>query len=188
MDLDEISLIIDIAEEKMDGAISHLQDVLTKLRTGKASPDILKGIMVTYYGAPTPLHQVANISTGDARTLLIQPWEKKTLGAIEKGLFEAQLGMTPQNDGQVIRLVIPPVTEESRKLLAKKARHSGEESKVGVRAARQKAMDELKKAVKAGFSEDLGKKEEAKVDALTKSYIDKVERYVDAKEREIMTV
>ena len=188
MDLEEISLIAEIAEEKMEGAVSHLHDDLTKLRTGKANVDILKGIMVSYYGAPTPIHQVANISTGDARTILIQPWEKKVLGAIEKGLFEAQLGMTPMNDGQIIRLVIPPVTEESRKLLAKKARLSGEDSKVGVRAARQKAMEEIKKAVKEGLSEDMGKNEEAKIDALTKTYNAKVDKIVDAKEREILTV
>ena len=188
MDLEEISLIIEIAEEKMAGAIEHLQHELVKLRTGKASTDILNGIMVPYYGAPTPIHQIANISTGDARTLIIQPWETKMLGVIEKGLFEAQLGMTPQNDGQIIRLIIPPVTEERRKDLAKKAKHSGEESKVGVRAARQKAMEELKKAVKAGLSEDIGKKEEAYVDNVTKSFIEKVDKIVEAKEREIMTV
>lgn len=188
MDLEEISLLIDIAEEKMDGAIDHLQNELTKLRTGKASTDILKGIMVPYYGAPTPIQQIANISTGDARTLIIQPWERNTLGAIEKGIFEAQLGMTPQNDGQVIRLVIPPVTEERRKDLVKKAKHSGEESKVGVRAARQKAMEEIKKAVKAGLAEDIGKKEEAKIDALTKTYSEKVDKIIEQKEREIMTV
>ncbi len=188
MDLEEISLIIDIAEEKMDGAVEHLQHELVKLRTGKASTDILKGIMVPYYGAPTSLHQVANVSTGDARTLLIQPWERNTLGAIEKALFEAQLGMTPQNDGQIIRLVIPPVTEERRRELAKKAKHSGEESKVGVRAARQKAIEEIKKAVKAGLSEDIGKKEEARIDALTKTHIERVDKIVDTKEKEIMTV
>ena len=110
------------------------------------------------------------------------------LGAIEKALFEAQLGMTPQNDGQIIRLVIPPVTEERRKDLVKKAKHSGEESKVGVRAARHKAMDEIKKAVKAGFSEDLGKKEEAKVDAITKHHIERIDKIVEIKEKEIMTV
>ncbi|MBL7813993.1 MAG: ribosome recycling factor [Saprospiraceae bacterium] len=188
MDLEEISLIIDIAEEKMDTAVEHLQNELTKLRTGKASTDLLKGIMVMYYGAPTPLHQVANVSTGDARTLLIQPWERNMLGAIEKALFEAQLGMTPQNDGQVIRLIIPPVTEERRRDLVKKAKHCGEESKVGVRAARHKALDELKKAVKAGLSEDIGKKEEAKVDNLTKSFIEKIDKIVEIKEKEIMTV
>jgi ribosome recycling factor len=188
MDLEEISLIIDIAEEKMDGAVDRLLHDLVKLRTGKASTDLLNGIMVQYYGAPTPIHQIANISTGDARTLLIQPWERNMLGAIEKGLFEAQLGMTPQNDGQIIRLIIPPVTEERRRDLAKKAKHSGEESKVGVRAARQKAMEELKKAVKAGLSEDVGKAEEAKVDVLTKRFIEKVDKIIENKEREIMTV
>ncbi len=188
MDLEEISLIIEIAEEKMTGAIEHLQHDLVKLRTGKASTDILNGIMVPYYGSPTPIHQIANISTGDARTLIIQPWEKNTLGAIEKGLFEAQLGMTPQNDGQIIRLIIPPVTEERRRDLVKKAKHSGEESKVGVRAARQKAMEELKKAVKAGLSEDIGKREEANVDTLTKTFIEKVDKIIETKEKEIMTV
>lgn len=188
MDLEEISRIISFAEEKMDGAVEHLQHELVKLRTGKASIDLLNGILVPYYGAPTHLHQVANVSTGDARTLLIQPWERNMLGAIEKALFEAELGMTPQNDGQIIRLVIPPVTEERRKDLVKKAKHSGEESKVGVRAARHKAMDEIKKAVKAGFPEDLGKKEEAKVEAITKHHIEKIDKILEVKEKEIMKV
>jgi ribosome recycling factor len=188
MDLEEINLIRDIAEESMDGAVDHLRNELLKIRTGKASTDILNGLMVSYYGSPTPLNQVANISTADARTILIQPWEKTMLGPIEKGIFEAQLGITPQNDGQVIRLNIPPLTEERRRDLAKKAKLMGEDSKVGVRSARQKAMEEIKKAVKAGLPEDFGKKEEEKIQQLTQRYNERVDKLIEAKEKDIMTV
>jgi ribosome recycling factor len=188
MDASEISLIMDIAEESMDGAIDHLHHELLRIRTGKASGDLVSNILVPYYGAPTPISQIANISTADARTILIQPWEKNMLSPIEKGIFEAALGITPQNDGQVIRLTIPPMTEERRREMAKKARQCGEESKVGIRAARQKAMDETRKAVKNGLSEDIGKKTEEDIQALTKRYNDKVEKIVDVKEKDIMTV
>jgi ribosome recycling factor len=188
MDLEEISLIIGIAEEKMQAAISHLQHELLSIRAGKASADILIGIMAPYYGTPTPIHQVANISNADARTLVIQPWEKNMLGPIEKAIFQAQLGITPQNDGQVIRLTIPPLTEERRREMVKKAKLMGEESRVGVRAGRQKAMEEFKKAIKNGLPEDIGKKKEVDVDALTKTYIDKIEKMLEVKEKEIMTV
>jgi ribosome recycling factor len=188
MDLEEISMILDIAEESMEHSITHLQHDLLKIRAGKANPDLLNGILVPYYGAPTALNQVANISTADARTLTVQPFEKKMLGAIEKAIFEAALGITPQNDGILIRLSIPPVTEERRREMVKKAKASGEDSKVGVRSARQKAIEEIRKAVKNGLSEDLGKRYEEDVQTLTKKYNDKIEKVLEQKEKEILTV
>jgi ribosome recycling factor len=141
MDLAEIDLIFEMAEDAMTHAMNHLQHELIKIRTGKANTDLISGMMVSYYGAPTPLSQVANISTADARTIVIQPWEKNMLGTIEKAIFEAALGITPQNDGQVIRLSIPPLTEERRRELVKKAKLIGEESKVGIRTARRDAKN-----------------------------------------------
>jgi len=188
MDLEEISLIIDVAEESMENAIAHLQHDLLKIRAGKANPDLVTGILVPYYGSPTPLSQVANVSTADSRTITVQPFEKKMLSAIEKAIFEAALGITPQNDGTLIRLSIPPVTEERRRELVKKAKASGEDSKVGIRSSRQKAIEEIRKAVKAGLSEDLGKTYEEEVQTLTKKFNDKIERVLEQKEKEILTV
>lgn len=188
MDSEEIQLILDMAEEQMDKAISHLQHELVKIRTGKASGDLVSGLKVMYYGAPTPLSQVANISTADARTIVIQPWEKNMLGAIEKSIFEAALGITPQNDGQIIRLSIPPLTEERRREMVKKAKAEGENAKVGVRSARRDAMEEIKKGVKNGLAEDIGKKKEDEIQSLTNRYIEQIEKILEVKEREILTV
>jgi ribosome recycling factor len=188
MDLAELDLVFEIAEESMKSALDHLSHELVRIRTGKANADLLNAIMVPYYGSPTPLKQVANVSTADARTIVIQPWEKNVLGTIEKALFEAQLGITPQNDGQIIRLSIPPLTEERRREFVKKAKHSGEECKIGIRNARREAMEDIRKAVKNGLSEDMGKEKEEEMQNLTKSYIDKVDRTVELKEKEIMTV
>jgi ribosome recycling factor len=188
MDLSELDLVFEIAEDGMKSAMEHLSHELVRIRTGKANADLLNAIMVPYYGSPTPLKQVANVSTADARTIVIQPWEKNVLGTIEKALFEAQLGITPQNDGQIIRLSIPPLTEERRREFVKKAKHSGEESKIGIRNARRDAMEEIKKAVKNGLSEDMGKQKEEEMQDLTKLYIEKIDRVVEQKEKEIMTV
>jgi ribosome recycling factor len=188
MDISEINLIYEMAEESMQNSIEHLQNELLKIRTGKASGDLVNGILVPYYGSPTKLSQIANISMADARTILIQPWEKNMLSPIEKAIFEAALGITPQNDGQIIRLAIPPLTEERRKELAKKAKHEGENSKVGVRSARRDAMEELKKAIKNGLSEDIGKKKEDDIQALTNRFIDKIDKLIEIKEKDIMTV
>lgn len=188
MDLSEINLIFEIAEDGMKHAIEHLQHELIKIRTGKASGDLVTNVLVPYYGSPTQLSKVANVSMADARTIVIQPWEKNMLGPIEKAIFEAALGITPQNDGQVIRLSVPPLTEERRKELAKKAKHVGEESKVGVRNARREAMDDLKKAIKNGLSEDIGKKKEEEMQTLTNKFIEKIDKLIEAKEKDIMTV
>ena len=188
MDASEINLIFEMAEDSMNHAIDHLQHELVRIRTGKANSDLMNGLMVPYYGSPTPLSQVANISTADARTIVIQPWEKNMLGAIEKAIFEAAMGITPQNDGIMIRLSIPPLTEERRREMVKKAKLAGEESKVGVRTARRDAMEELRKSIKNGLSEDIGKKKEEEMQQLTNRFTEKIDKMIENKEKDIMTV
>ncbi|MFM2268274.1 MAG: hypothetical protein RL757_1715 [Bacteroidota bacterium] len=184
----DIELMIEMAEDAMKYAIDHLAIELNKIKAGKATPAMVSGLMVMYYGTGTPLNQVASVSNADARTLVIQPWEKNMLSPIEKAIFEANMGMTPQNDGQVIRLMIPPLTEERRRDMVRKAKAVAEESKVGVRNARRDAMEAIKKEVKNGFPEDAGKKKEAEVQVLTDRYSKRIEEIAEAKEKEIMTV
>lgn len=186
--MEEINLMIDMTREAMDHSIEHLQKELSKVRTGKASPNMIADILVEYYGAPTPMSQVANIAAADARTLTIQPWEKSMLRHIENAIFEANIGVTPQNDGEIVRLSFPPLTEERRREMVKKAKQLGEDSKVGVRSARRDAMEEIKKAVKNGYPEDAGKGKEAMIQDLTNKYIDKIDALLVAKEKEIMSV
>jgi ribosome recycling factor len=185
---EEIDLLIDMAEEGMEHAINHLNLELQKISTGKANTSLISSLSVQYYGTPTPLSQIANVSIADARTIIVQPWEKTTLGTIEKAIFEANLGITPQNDGQIIRLMIPPLTEERRKDLVKKAKHIGEESKVGIRSARRDAMEAIKKAQKDGFSEDMAKDKETKVQQLTDRFIERTDKLTEAKEKDILTI
>ncbi|MBX2871641.1 MAG: ribosome recycling factor [Saprospiraceae bacterium] len=180
--------IMEMAKLDMDAAIEHLQNELVKVRTGKASASMLGGIVVSYYGTPTPLNQVSNISASDSRTLNIQPWEKNMLGPIEKAIFEANLGITPQNNGEMVILNIPPLTEERRKELVKKSKSLAEDSKVGVRQARRDAIDEIKKEVKNGFPEDAGKKKEEEVQELTNKYTAKIDNLIKAKEADIMKI
>jgi ribosome recycling factor len=149
---------------------------------------MLNGLMVEYYGSPTPLSQVANVSTPDARTIAIQPWEKKMLALIEKAIFEANLGITPMNDGEVVRLMIPPMSEERRVAMVKQAKQAGEESRVAIRAHRHKIMDFIKKQVKDGFPEDMGKRKEDEVQKTIEGYMAKIEKMLEAKEKDIMTV
>lgn len=175
-------------KKEMEKSIDHLRSELLKIRAGKASPAILNGIMVEYYGNPTPLSQVANIGTPDSRTISIQPWEKSMLGPIEKGIFEANLGLTPMNDGEFVRVVIPPLTEERRKDLVKHAKSLGEDAKVSLRSARHKMMDFIKKEVKDGYPEDAGKKREGEVEDMLKSFSKNIEAILDAKEKDILTV
>ncbi len=175
-------------ESSMKDAVDHLQYELSKVRTGKASPAMLNDLAVSYYGNMTPLNQVASISTADARTIVIQPWEKNMLGPIEKSIFEANLGVTPMNDGEVVRLSIPPLTEERRRDLAKQAKHFGEEAKISLRSTRHKALDTIKKAVKDGYPEDSGKRKEQEVDDMIKDYTKRIDHAVEAKEKDIMTV
>jgi len=184
----DIDQYLSKSKHYMDDAIEHLTKELIKIRTGKASTSMLGGIMVDYYGNATPLHQVANVSVADARTLSIQPWEKKMLSVIERSIFEANLGMTPQNDGEFIRINIPALTEERRKDLVKQTKVLAEEAKISLRNARHKMMDFIKQEVKNGYPEDIGKRKEALVDKIVHEYSDKIDQIIVAKEKDIMTV
>lgn len=186
--MEDVNKAMADAKAAMEKALEHLDHELLKLRTGKASTAILQDLMVEYYGNPTPLAQVANIQVSDSRTLAIQPWERNMVGPIERAIINANLGMTPANDGEVVRLMVPPLTEERRKELVKKAKAAGEESKVGVRTARHRALDHLKKAVKDGLPEDVGKRREAELQDLVNKFVEQVDKVVAVKEKEIMTV
>ena len=179
-----------LEEDKMlmEEAIEHLERELVKVRTGKASPAMLHGIMVSYYGVPTPINQTSSISTADSRTITIQPFDKSNLPNIEKAIFEANLGVTPQNDGQLIRINVPPLTTERRQQLAKVVKAEGEEAKISIRNARRDAMEHIRKEVKNGYPEDAGKRMEEKVQGWTDTLTKKVEDIVDHKEKEVMTM
>lgn len=185
---DQIEPVIEAAEASMKKAIAHLEVELSKIRAGKATPQIVDGIMVDYYGSAVPISQVGNISVMDARTLNIQPWEKNMLQPIERAIIAANIGINPQNDGVNIRLFLPPLTEERRKELVKKSQMEGEGSKVGIRSGRRDAIEAIKKLQKEGLSEDAGKDTEAEVQQLTDNYIALVEKHLAAKEKEIMSI
>lgn len=185
---DLIKIQLDDARASMDKAILHCESELTKIRAGKASAGMLDGIMVDYYGSATPLSQVASINTPDARTLIIQPWEKNLLQPIERAIMEANIGINPQNDGVVIRLLVPPLTEERRKELVKKVKEEAERGRVTVRNIRKDANEKIKKLKGEGVSEDEIKTGEAEVQKITDSYIIKVDKHAEAKEKDIMTV
>ena len=185
---DSIEMGLELAKESMDHAVNHLTSELSKIRTGKASPGMLKGLKVDYYGSPTALTQVANVGASDGKTLTIQPWEKSIMGAIEKAIFEANLGLTPQNNGEMIIINIPPLTEERRKDFVKQAKALGEDAKVSVRSSRHKILEVIKKEVKDGFPEDAGKRQEEDVQKTVNGYGDKINNLVAAKEKDIMTV
>lgn len=185
---EELELLIMEAESSMQKAIEHLDVELTRIRAGKASPTILDGVKIEYYGAPTPISQIANISVLDVRTISIQPWERNMLAPIERGIMMANIGITPQNDGVQIRLFMPPLTEERRKELFKKASNEGEQAKITIRNARRNTMDDLKKMQKDGLSEDVAKDIEKKAQELTDRFIATVDRHLVAKEKEMMTV
>jgi ribosome recycling factor len=185
---DELIRIQADAEDHMKKAIAHLEGELQKVRAGKANPQMLDGLVVDYYGNPTPINQVGNITVADARTLTIQPWEKNMLQPIERAIINANLGVTPQNDGNIIRLFMPPLTEERRRELVKKANGEGEHSKVAIRNIRRDAIEHIKKLQKDGASEDACKDAEKDVQALTDKYTALVEKHLEAKEKEIMTV
>ncbi len=174
--------------KSMQASVEYLAKQLSQIRTGKANPSVLSNIRVDYYGADTPLPQVANISTSDSKTIVIQPWEKSMIEPIEKAIFGSNLGLTPQNDGDLIRIVIPLLTEERRKELVKQCGAYGEEAKVSIRSARHRAMDAIKNAVKDGFPKDAADREEAKVDEMTAEHTKKVDEVIENKEKEIMKV
>lgn len=185
---EDITTIIATADDHMSKAISHLEAELIKIRAGKANPQMLDGIIVDYYGSPMPINQVANVSVMDARTLSIQPWEKNMLQPIERAIIAANIGINPQNDGNLIRLFLPPLTEERRKELVKKCQAEGEHSRVAVRNIRRDAIEHIKKLQKNGLSEDAAKDAEAEVQQVTDKFISAVEKHLASKEKEIMAV
>jgi len=182
---EDVKFILDSTKESMEASIEHLQKALTKIRAGKASPMMLSTVMVDYYGSQTPLSQVSNINTPDARTLSVQPWEKNLLAEIETAIMNANLGFNPMNNGEMVIINVPPLTEERRIQLAKQAKGEAEDAKVSIRSARQDANKELKAL---DISEDLLKNAEVDVQELTNSYSDKVDAILTSKEAEIMKV
>jgi ribosome recycling factor len=185
---EELEMIMDDVTENMKKAIRHLEVEISKVRAGKATPQIVEGIFVDYYGNATPLHQVANVSIPDPRTITIQPWEKNMLQAIEKAIIASNIGLNPQNDGIYIRLYLPPLTEERRKELSKRVYNEGEQAKVAVRSIRRDGIEQIKKLQKDGLSEDIAKDSEAEVQVVTDKYIALVEVHCKEKEKDIMTV
>ncbi|MGO1649225.1 MAG: ribosome recycling factor [Sphingobacterium sp.] len=183
-----ISLQLDECEDGMSKAIVHTESELTKIRAGKANPTMLDGVYVDYYGTPTPLSQVSNVNTPDARTIVIQPWEKALLSAIEKAIMDANLGLNPQNDGAIIRLAIPPLTEERRRDLVKKVKEEAEKGRVSIRTIRKDANETIKKLKNDGVSEDEIKSGEGEVQKLTDAFIVKIDQLAETKEKDIMTV
>ena len=183
-----ISLQLDDCKEGMTKAVAHTESELTKIRAGKASPGMLDGIFVDYYGSQTPLSQVSNITTTDARTIVIQPWEKNLMSAIEKAIIDSNIGLNPQNDGIVIRLAVPALTEERRRDLVKKVKEEAEKGRITIRNIRKDANESLKKLKNDGASEDEIKVGEAEVQKLTDAYIVKVDALFELKEKDIMTV
>ncbi len=184
--MEEIKFIIDTAKEGMENALAHLDKQLLRIRAGKATPAMLGTVMVDYYGSSTPLSQVANVATPDARTITVQPWEKNLLTEIEKAITYANLGFNPMNNGESIIISVPPLTEERRRELAKQAKSETEDAKVGVRNSRKEANNEIKKLDDA--SEDMKKNAETEVQKLTDTFSEKIEKIFSAKEIEIMKV
>ena len=185
---EELEFVFDTAKEAMESAMMHLDQQLQKIRAGKATPMMLNKVVVEYYGSLTPLNQVANVNALDGKTLSVQPFEKSLLEEIEKGIAHANLGLTPQNNGESILINIPALTEERRTDLSKQAKAEGEHAKVGVRNARKDANDEIKKLKNDGLSEDQAKDAENEVQKITDSYGAKIDALIEAKEKDIMTV
>ena len=185
---EEVQMVYEMAKENMEKTIEHLDNELMRIRAGKANVHILDGVMVDYYGTPTPLNQVSNISTPDAKTIMIQPWEKGMIDPIEKALMVSNVGITPGNNGEVIRLIVPQLTEERRVDLVKQVKNEGENARVSVRNARREANDEYKNMQKDGLSEDETKTAEDDIQKLTDEFTEKVEKIVEAKDQDIMTI
>jgi ribosome recycling factor len=184
--MEEVQMLLDMTGDSMNKSIEHLEKELLKIRAGRANPTMLEGVKLEYYGAQTPLSQVSNINTPDARTLSVQPWEKGLIPDIEKAIMAANLGLNPQNNGEMVIINIPALTEERRKDLVKKARHEAEEARISIRNSRKEANDELKKI--DDLNEDQLKDAEEEVQSLTNRYIKKVDSILENKEKDIMTV
>jgi ribosome recycling factor len=185
---DQAKALQDDTKSKMDHAYNHATELISKVRAGKATPGMLDVVMVEYYGNLTPLSQVANVTTPDARTLQIQPWEASLIGEIEKGITKANLGLNPQNDGKLVRITVPPLTEERRKDLVKQAKSEAEGGKIAIRNIRKDAMERSKALVKAGLPQDDGKKLDEVIQKLTDGNIAQLDKALEQKEKEILTV
>lgn len=185
---EDVELIIEETKDRMQKALEHLEYELSRLRAGRATPVLLDGITVDYYGVNSPLAQVSNINTPDPKTIFIQPWEKTMLGTIEKAIMAANIGLTPINNGEIIRINIPPLTEERRHQLVKQVRNEGETAKISVRNARKWANDELKQLLKTGLPEDVEKDAVENVQEMTRDYNAKVDKVMALKEKDVMTV
>ncbi|MCB8964927.1 MAG: ribosome recycling factor [Bacteroidales bacterium] len=188
MNPDDVKIVVSMAEEHMLKALEHLDNELRVIRAGRANPAMLSGIMVDYYGTMTPLAQVATVGSPDARTIAIQPWEKKMIDPIERAIMAANLGFNPQNNGESVRIMVPPLTEERRKDLVKQVKQVGENARVSIRNARRDAIEEIKKMQKNGLAEDMAKDAETKAQKITDGYNKKVDDLLDKKEKEILTV
>ena len=185
---EEVDLITEETKDRMQKALEHLEHELARLRAGRATPVLLDGITVDYYGVNSPLAQVSNINTPDPKTILIQPWEKTMLGTIEKAIMAANIGLTPVNNGEVIRINIPPLTEERRHQLVKQVRNEGEVAKISVRNSRKWANDELKQLLKDGLPEDIEKIAGEMVQEMTHNFNSKIDKVMAIKEKDVMTV
>jgi ribosome recycling factor len=185
---EEVQLLLEDATDRMVKSIDHLDKELAKIRAGKANPKMLDGLMVDYYGTPTPLQQVSNVNTPDSRTIAIQPWDKKMIQPIERAIMAANLGMNPDNNGEIIRLNVPPLTEDRRKTLVKQSKQVGEDAKISIRSTRRDVIEDLKKLQKDGLPEDVEKDAESEVQKLHDRYIKKVEEMIEKKEKDILTV
>jgi len=185
---EEVELVLLDNEDKMQRTIKYLDNELSKIRAGRANVHMLDGIMVNYYGTPTPLNQISNVNAPDPRTLAIQPWEKNMIEPIEKAILAANLGLTPMNNGEIIRINIPMLTEERRRELVKRVRTEGENSRVGIRSARRESNEQLKKLIKDGLPEDNEKDAEQQVQEMTDKYIRLIDERLAAKEKDIMTI
>ena len=186
--MEDVKPVLNQAEENMEAALLFLDESLAHIRAGKANTRILDGIRVDYYGSHVPISNVATVTTPDAKTISIQPWEKAMMSVIEKAILNSDVGITPMNNGEVIRLGIPPLTEERRRQLTKQSKHEGEEAKISIRNARREAIEKLKKMVKDGLPEDVEKDAEGEAQKIHDKFIRKVEEMLAAKEKEIMTV
>ena len=184
----DVKQLINSAQEKMQGSVDFLDEALSHIRAGKANIKILDGIKVEYYGSHVPLANVSSINTPDAKSIMIQPWEKPMLKEIERAIINSDLGIMPENNGEIIRIGIPPLTEERRKQLVKQSKQEAENAKIGVRNARRDVIEALKKTVKEGVSEDMEKDAEAEVQKVHDKFIKKIDELLAAKEKEIMTV
>lgn len=186
--MSDIKTVLESAKSQMEKTISHLESELAKIRAGKANPSMLDNIFVDYYGAKTTLGNVASVNTQDSRTILVQPWEKSMLTPIEKAIQAANLGFNPQNDGVLIRIIVPPLTEDRRKDLVKTSKSCGEDAKVSLRTIRKESIDKIKALQKAGLPEDEAKSGETKMQSIIDEFVAKCEKHLEQKEKEILTV